>query len=72
MNTNFKKTLLATAVLSATCMTHFTAQAQQTEDEMIEQIVVSGFRGSLIKAKDLKKDKIPSLLKILLTSRASI
>ena len=60
MNTNFKKTLLATAVLSATCMTQFTAQAQQTEDEMIEQIVVSGFRGSLIKAKDLKKDALGS------------
>ena len=37
MNTNFKKTLLATAVLSATCMTQLTVQAQQTEDEMIER-----------------------------------
>lgn len=60
MHTNFKKTLLATAVLSATYTTQFTAQAQQTEDEMIEQIVVSGFRGSLIKAKDLKKDALGS------------
>jgi iron complex outermembrane receptor protein len=60
MHTNFKKTLLATAVLSATCVTQFSAQAQQTEDEMIEQIVVSGFRGSLIKAKDLKKDALGS------------
>ena len=60
MHANFKKTLLATAVVSTTCLAQFPAQAQQSEDEVIEQIVVSGFRGSLIKAKDLKKDALGS------------
>lgn len=60
MNICFKKSLLATAVLTATCSTSFSIYAQDSEDEVIEQIVVSGFRGSLIKAKDLKKESLGS------------
>lgn len=60
MKTCFKKSLLATAVLTATCSTSFSIYAEQSEDAVIEQIVVSGFRGSLIKAKDLKKESLGS------------
>jgi iron complex outermembrane receptor protein len=62
----FKKHALALAVLSsvgALSLPTFAQEVSQTntaEDDVIEQIVVSGFRSSLIKAKDLKRDALGS------------
>ena len=60
MQASFKKHTLALAVLSSLGALSFPTFAQEVpqtntaEDDIIEQIVVSGFRSSLIKAKDLK------------------
>lgn len=60
MQHTFKKALIAVAVTSSFASLPQVALAQEADDDMIEQIVVSGFRSSLIKAKDLKKDALGS------------
>lgn len=60
MQHTFKKALIAVAVTSSFASLPQVSLAQEADDDMIEQIVVSGFRSSLIKAKDLKKDALGS------------
>lgn len=60
MQHTFKKALIAVAVTSSFASLPQLSLAQEADDDMIEQIVVSGFRSSLIKAKDLKKDALGS------------
>src|SRR5688572_18148887 len=54
----FKKTALASAMLAA--MTAQIASAQEqaapAQDEQVEEVVVTGIRGSLSKALDIKRD----------------
>lgn len=59
MTTTFKKHVLAASVISVLGSVSSAAVAQeQASADDIEKIEVSGFRSSLIKAKDLKKDAL--------------
>ena len=60
MQPSFRKRLVSLSVMSVMGSLPLTAAAQIAEDTAIEEIVVSGFRGSLLKAKDLKKDALGS------------
>lgn len=55
----FKPTLLSAAITSALFATSWNAYTQEvTEDDAVEVIEVSGIRGSLAKAIDIKREKI--------------
>ena len=60
MHTVFRQTSLALAVLSILGSLPKTAQAQESDPsaQAMEQIEVTGYRRSLIQAKDLKKDAL--------------
>ena len=59
MTTTFKKHVLAASIISVLGSVSSAAVAQeQASADDIEKIEVSGFRSSLIKAKDLKKDAL--------------
>ncbi|MDC8830809.1 TonB-dependent receptor [Alteromonas gilva] len=59
MQQSFRKHVVALSVMSV-LGTLPTAVTAQSDDELVETIVVSGFRDSLVKAKDLKKDALVS------------
>ncbi len=64
MEIQFRKHALAMSVMTVLGTLPMAVQGQDTgaytEDAEIEQIVVSGYRSSLIKAKDLKRDALGS------------
>ncbi|BBO26208.1 TonB-dependent receptor [Alteromonas sp. I4] len=61
MKAPFKKHALAASVISVLgSVSGITLAQEQAGEEIIEKIEVSGFRSSLIKAKDLKKDALGS------------
>ncbi|WP_417437779.1 TonB-dependent receptor [Idiomarina sp.] len=61
MNHSFRKTVLATAIVSAFGYSNTVlAQEQAVDEEAMEVIEVTSFRSSLIKAKDFKREAIIS------------
>ncbi|GGF85822.1 TonB-dependent receptor [Alteromonas lipolytica] len=60
MQQSFRKRLVALSVMSVMGTLPMIATAQQADDNAIEEVVVSGFRGSLLKAMDKKKEALGS------------
>lgn len=57
MNNQFKLSAITSSLLVAAAMTT-TVAANENEDQYIEEVVAKGFRTSLMKGRDLKKDAI--------------
>jgi TonB-dependent receptor len=61
MHTSFRKHTLTLSIMAVMGTLPLTTQAQNApEDTSIEEVVVSGFRNSLSKAKDLKREALGS------------
>ncbi|PUA29651.1 MAG: hypothetical protein B0W54_03515 [Cellvibrio sp. 79] len=53
---SFKKKLLVTAVASAAAAASFSGMTYAQDDSVVEEVTVTGIRGSLTRAVDVKRD----------------